>query len=90
MVELSIALCCASIAALVPEIRLPKIQNYAGCLAEKDVKNMDFWSQHKWLTVGLVIVGSVSAFSSAREGLHSRRECWISVHMSTSSKAWLP
>ena len=37
---------------------------------------MDFRSRHKWRTVGLVVVGSVSASSSAREGLHARRECW--------------
>ena len=38
VVGLSIALCCASIAASASEIRLPKIQNFARCLAEKALK----------------------------------------------------
>ena len=50
VVELSIALCCASIAASVFEIRLPKIQNYARCLAEKGIKNTDWAKQQQCST----------------------------------------
>ena len=85
MVELSIALCCASIAASVPEIRLPKIQNYARCLARKGVKTWTSGHGTNGGQVGLVVVGSISASSSAREGLHAQWACWISVRTSTLS-----
>ena len=68
MVERSIALCCASIAALVPEIRLPKIQNYTRCLAEKALKTWTSSHGTNGGQVGLVVVRSVSALFSAREG----------------------
>ena len=37
--RLSVALCCASIAALIPKIRLLKVRKYARCNYEKTARN---------------------------------------------------
>ena len=90
MVELSIALCCALIAASVPEIHLLKMRNALGTWPKKTLKTQTSGHGTNGRQVGLVVVGSISASSLAREGLHAWQESWISVRTSILSKAWLP
>ena len=71
MVELSIALCCALIAASVPEIHLPKYKSTLGVWPKKVLKTWTSGHGTNCAQVVLVIVGSVSASSSAQEGLHT-------------------